>query len=230
MSYRLVPCLIVALLAVAPAQTFGLTTIADYNVNFQGPVPATGWKYQWNSGGVIGNNANYTNLLFAAADNRYDSNGLPGLPDPDPAAFVLLNSTGGHPGRGSAQAGGLDRYAIASFTVTESGDYAITDSFVNSIDLAGNGGDVFIHVNSGGVLGRYFFTANGQNFNFDTFLGALNAGDTIFVGIGPNGADGNDSFAFDFSVTQIFSIPEPASLSLLALAAGALGVRRRSRV
>ncbi len=222
------------------------TVVADYRDDYQAGGPAAGWQYLWNapSGftgtttpagngntGPIGNPANYDalNPVGAAYQGDFDTNGSNG----PPANFINLNATGGHPGRGSTQAEGavannLDRYAIAAYTVDQAGEYAIIDSFINSIDTAGNGGLIYIHVNNNAPLYFRDFLPNAQNTTFDFLLGQLNAGDTIYVGVGPNAVDGNDNFNWDFSIARISAIvPEPASAPLLLLAASGLLARRR---
>ena len=58
-------------------------------------------------------------------------------------------------------------------------------------------------------------------------LGVLSAGDRIYVGIGPNGSDSNDSTNIQFQIQQA---PEPASLVLFGLGAiGLLVAGRRCR-
>ncbi|MEX2214537.1 MAG: PEP-CTERM sorting domain-containing protein [Phycisphaeraceae bacterium] len=218
--------------------------VADYRDDYQTGGPAAGWEYLWNAPsqwdgattpagngntGPIGDPTFYASLNPVGAQYRpdNDTNSANGLP----AAFLQLTSVGGHPGRGSTQADGtvantLDRYAIAAFTVTEDGEYAITDSFVNSIDTAGTGGHIFIHVNNNAPLYFRDFAATAANISFDLLLGQLNAGDTIYVGIGPNGSDGSDSFNWDFSIAQL-PIPEPATVSLLLMSVLGLGRRQR---
>jgi uncharacterized protein (TIGR03382 family) len=73
---------------------------------------------------------------------------------------------------------------------------------------------------------------SGVNFDFDVLLGDLNAGDTIYLAVGPNGNAGSDSFAWDFTITRFDAVPEPATamLGVLALAAVASSTRRRRAV
>jgi hypothetical protein len=42
----------------------------------------------------------------------------------------------------------------------------------------------------------------GGQTTFDIAVGSLNSGDTIYVALGPNGKDGCDSFAWDFTIDR----------------------------
>lgn len=209
------------------------TAVADYRDDFNGGAPAAGWQYLWNNSGVIGDPANYTPLL--STGTVYDNDGVPGVPGPDPGRFVNLTASGGHPGLGSTQAGStgnsIDRYAIAAVTVDATGLYGITDSFLDTLGPQGNGGTLFINVNDGAPILMQTF-GSGVNFDFDVLLGDLNAGDTIYLAVGPNGNAGSDSFAWDFTITRFDAVPEPATamLGVLALAAVASSTRRRRAV
>jgi len=191
-------------LNIEPAELDNLgpsVVVADYRDDFQASAPAAGWQYLWNNGGDIGDPANYTALMSDGA-GRYDFNGVPGIPDADPLAWGFLQSTGGHPGRGVTQnAGGSDRFPIAAFTVAEDGAYEITNSFFNR--GSGNNGEIelVVHVNDDNPLVNTYNHVGNQTF--DTTLGMLSAGDTIYFGMGPNLSDGGDSFAWDFSIEQM---------------------------
>ena len=210
--------IIVALLVLVGGMRPALAVnIADYTSEFQAGTPAAGWAYQWNSLGTIGNSANYTNLL--AAGGGYDSNGVAGLPDAEPGAFVSLHSGGGHPGRGSGQTGGvgntIDRYAIASYTIQpgEAGPVYITDSFVRVPSAAGSV-DTRVYVNNTEI--RRFDGILTTNTNINGFLGNLVAGDKVFVAVGPQVLDGSDSFNFDFTLATTPTVGASTSASYQA--------------
>lgn len=201
----------------------GATVVADYTNDFQTPAPKAGWTYQWNSSGPIGNSANYSNLL--STGTVYDVDGVAGLPGPNPGAFVFLGANDGHPGRGSADggSGGLDRYAIAGFTVNTSGTYDVLGAVSRRLGAGGGTStlDVEVYVNNTLLLNLGTVT----NEAFLASLGALNAGDRIYFAVGPDVGDGADGFQMDFTVFA--SIPEPATASLGLIALGGLMLRRR---
>lgn len=222
-----------------------MTRVANYRDDFSGTAFPPGWQYLWNapddwdgssssdaSTGGIGDPAHYVDLNPVSGTWRVDndtnsSNGAPGN-------YLNLSSVGGHPGRGSTQGEGIgnshDRYPIAAFTVDEPGEYAILDSFFDTIDTAGNGGEVYVHVNDDAPLLEQIFSANPGIGSFDVYLGSLDAGDTIYVGLGPNGTDGSDSFDWDFTIARFNIVPEPSAVVLLLLGAfGLAAVARRRR-
>ena len=222
-----------------------IDTVANYRSDFNGTTAPSGWQYLWNAPsqwtgtttpagngttGTIGDPANYIALNPVSATWRPDLN-TTGTDGP-PGNFLLLTSTGGHPGRGSSQAEGavgnsLNRYAIAAFTVDTPGFYMLHDSFIDPVDAVGNGGDVIVHINDMPFLLQRFF--DDQPINFDLTLGQLNIGDTIYVAVGPNGADGNDNFLWNFSISRLVPVPEPATGLLMVVGLGVLARRKRQQ-
>lgn len=77
-TFRLAAGLLVLAAAFVQASSAAaaLVTIADYQDDFQGPTPATGWSYQTNSLGAIGNSANYVNMISNLAGTQYTNTGL----------------------------------------------------------------------------------------------------------------------------------------------------------
>jgi hypothetical protein len=205
------------------AYRVGLQVVADYRDDYRGPTPLPGWRYLRNpSGNPIGTSAGYVPLLWDGV-SQYDTNGLPGLPDASPGSYTSLNALGGHPGEGSTQAGdGLNHYAIAEYTVSDPGYYFITDSLLSatgggarSLDLRVYVNDLLMH-SEAGITGT-------TTFHYLP-LGSLAVGDRIYVAVGPNGVDWDDSFLLDFTLAMT---PEPGTLGLLTLGLAALARKRR---
>jgi hypothetical protein len=180
--------------------------VAGYRADFQGGSPKPGWSYQWNATGPITSAANYRLLAWSPVTNRYSVNGFPVQPDNSSTLFPYggLGSTGGHPGRGVNQAATHDRFPIAAYTVKLSGYYGLSASSVTIGTAASNGGQVmiFTETNAGATFTqKYSATFSSVTpFVFDQNVGFLNKGDTIYVGVGPNLSDGNDSFSWDYSI------------------------------
>ncbi|MFP6694579.1 MAG: LamG-like jellyroll fold domain-containing protein, partial [Pirellulales bacterium] len=179
-----------------------------------------GWEYLWNepadwdpgdaasppaasydpAGGRISEVGSYRRLLWSG--NRWTADGDNSGTNGNPDRYVRLHGNGGHPGAGAKNSqSGIDRYAIAAYTVADAGLYSITDSFVTNTNTNNsNGGEIRISVND--TLIDSVFYVNNATVSFDTPLGILNAGDKIYVAQGPNGSAGSDGFAWDFSIRQ----------------------------
>jgi len=174
--------------------------IAGYRGHFQVPKPSVGWQYLWNAKGVIGRPASYSPLLPAGLS--YNMDGMGGLPRPEPGSHVYLSRDLGHPGRGVNQAAGFDRYAIAAFTLQErhgAGDYCLAQSSISG----GNGLHVVVHVNDQPPALSLNVPKSAATTAFNADLGRLRPGDTIYVGVGPAGNDGQDTFSnFDYAIAR----------------------------
>lgn len=199
-------CLVAVLVLLTASASAGI--FADFHDDFQGPAPATGWQYLWNSGGAIDNPANYVPLLWEGVNSRYDVDGVPGLPGPDPGAWVYLGSTGGHPGRGVNQGAGVDRHAIAAYTI-QPGDLSPHSNlaFVTGSSFYCNGGcsnglDLWIGRDGQTPVHTQFMPKSASTQQFDVPLGQVHAGDTVYVALGPHLTDGCDGFSLDFSLSN----------------------------
>jgi len=180
--------------------------VADYRDDFKPVSPLPGWNYLWNGGGAIPSAANYRHLAWAPGISRYAVNGFNVSPDNSSTLFPYggLSARGGHPGRGTTQGATVDRFAIAAYTAKAAGYYGINNSFVTGNSTSGNGGQVVVYgeTNDGTTFTQRFNSVYGagQTLPFDINIGYMEAGDTIYVAVGPNTTDGNDSFSLDFSV------------------------------
>jgi hypothetical protein len=186
--------------------TSGTTrVIADYRDDYKTHAPLPGWSYEWNEAGSISNRANYRFLSWTPVNSRYTVRGIV-YPDTNvsTAPYVSLSSTGGHPGRGTSQGAGVDRFAIATYTAKVPGYYGIANSFVNTASTNSNGGQLLVFTDTNGGT-NYTKIADqtwngGGTLNFNGNVGFLQAGDSVSVCIGPKTNDGSDSFTLDFSI------------------------------
>lgn len=225
----------VVMLAQTMSASAVLVTIADYQDDFQGPTPATGWRYQTNSAGAIGNSANYTNMISNVGGTQYNLTGSATLPVG--SSFASLNKLSGHPGTGTAQVAGVDRYVIAAYTIQAAdvtgylmdGPFQLTSTSISR--AATDGGTLSLHVYVNNTLiGPAAVIAGTAVTSFNRTLGNLVVGDTVYVAVGPNGTHNNDSFGFDFSIQLDGHLPAPEPSTAMLLGAGMLGlsmVRRR---
>ncbi len=122
-------------------RTLLATLVANYASDFPlpGEQPSGGWQYQWNapeqgdpgSGSIDDPATKFLPLQFTGIGTNWTPDGdlIPG--NNPTSAYVRLTAFGGHPGVGEGViTPDVARYAIASFTVSESGFYEITDSFI----------------------------------------------------------------------------------------------------
>lgn len=208
----------------------------------QPTTPASGWAYLWNNGGAMGNPANYTALLPTSNTSYYyDADGVSGLPGAGvPAGFVYLGVLdpsrplpgvpGGHPGTGSQQAGagGIERFAIAAYTLQSSGIVSLVSSHLTNEDTSLDGVHLQVYVGNSVVPTIDMLSAPGlgSSVTFDGSLGLRNAGDTIYVGVGANGNDFFDTFRLQYSI-DVTPVPEPGSLAVWSLVGFTIASRFR---
>ncbi len=174
------------------------TTVANYQTDYQASSPAAGWSYAWNQHGPIGTAGDYADLMWSAY--RYDSDGIAGGPDNTENRFGYLRNTGGHAGGGVNQNGTTDRYVIAGYEVAADAKYRVAASTINHTGCQWtNGLQVDVYVNDTFITQTAVPTDNSA-VSFDAELGLLAAGDTIYIGVGPNGRDGCDAFQWDYTI------------------------------
>ena len=161
--------------------------VANYQSDFS--QADTDWSYGFNSSDTLDDQLRISALGV--------SNGVlrPVNPTDDTGA-LMLNATGGHPGRTA------DRFAIATWTAPQSGVYSISDSFVRvpSTGFANSDGiEVRVFINEDTPLQQTIVDVDGSGF-FDLTIGHLNAGDSVRVAFGSNGNHAFDRFETDFSI------------------------------
>jgi hypothetical protein len=216
--------------------------ISSFQSAFQLTTPPSGWEYLWNSGGAMGNPANYTALLPNSSGN-YTSGGTDTFPAPAPAAnvnFALVDGMpGGHPGLGASQGGadGIERYAIAAYMLPAGSLVSIQNSNVVTTNPNSGGSKdglnvrVFVGNSAIAAISSSSGAGVGSSVTFNGFLGNLSAGDKIYVAVGSKGDDLFDSFQLRY---DIVAVPEPSSAILvgigLLMLSGSSERRRYSRL
>jgi hypothetical protein len=160
--------------------------------------------------GSIGDTASFQPLVFAGAGTWTPSGNTDHNHEPD--AYLQLNPFGGHPGRGTSYpAGNLERFVIAAYTVTSSGMYELDNATLarpSTVTGPGIDGDeVLVFVNNTGSrpLLRQPVPTGGGSITFNTNLGLLNAGDTVYVAVGALASDTSDAFALEFTLNLVFT-------------------------
>ena len=174
-----------------------LTVVADYQDDFQGVSPKKGWQYLWNANGPVNDETSYISMNWDG-DNLYDSDAVDGLPDATELDWGRFLATQVCPGDGADGSIEYDRCAIAAYSVTVSGDYYIADSVLTQLRTAGDGCEVFVLVN--GVEKHHVVNIANGTIDFDCGLGHLQAGDTIYVAVGPKANNGSDLATLDYSI------------------------------
>jgi hypothetical protein len=217
------------------------TTTADFRAAFQTVKPATGWSYDWDSTGKLGTMSTFTALKWSDMAQTYNTTGgatqVPGTKT-HVDDFLSLADGAGNPG----QKGYMP---IIGYTIQASdgaGTYRIFNSTISKNDgIASPGEDgmqVLVYVNNKQIGSGHAVGMDGQLANFDTNLGALKVGDTVWVMIDPLANQVNDLFTnFDFMVEKSLtgtsspppstnpppkvgpwgSVPEPGAASLFIL-------------
>jgi len=213
--------------------------ITSFDGAFQLTTPAPGWSYLWNSAGPIGDPANYA-LLLPNSSGVYTTDGSDAIPAPAPANYLNLSLPGGfpggHPGMGALQdgSGGIERYCIAAYTLASAETVSIHSGFVKNINPNSGGStdgvSVKVFVNDNPLPALSGGTAPGfeSTTTFSVALGALNAGDKVYVAIGSKDTDLFDGFHLRYDVV---AVPEPATyltaVTALVTVAGVVGSRRQ---
>jgi len=196
-----------SLLFLVPAQKSSAEVLTTFQDAMQPTTPAPGWSYLWNSGGEIGDPANYTSLLPTTDSGiLYNTDGAPSLPSPAPGSYTFFGREGGHPGPGTVQTA-IEGYAIAAYTLNNSGAFALTNGVLQNVDTSQDGLNFRVYANSSLIYSGITNPGRNSSLNFSNVpLGNLNSGDTIYVAIGARATDGNDSFSLEYSIYCFFNI------------------------
>ena len=184
----------------------------------------TGWQYQWNapvngdpsSGGINHPETEFVSLAPTSTGTNWSPDGDLLAQNDLNAAYLRLSAFGGHPGATGDVVGGENRYAIASYTISESGYYSIEDSFVGLQGASyapllskyqNDGVEYLVFVNRESPIESGVVHAKTKAY-FDTSLGFLSKGDTVHVAFGANTNDLSDYFTTDFSIVRNVELEE----------------------
>jgi hypothetical protein len=144
---------------------------------------------------------------------------------------VKLQETKKNRAMRSTIAGGVI-WSIFTFDYFKKRSIAITNGTLTNVDTSTDGLDLRIYVNSSPTPVFSGITSPGQNssLSFAPSLGNLNAGDTIYVAIGPRDIDSFDAFALEYGIEFTDRvIPEPTTLvGSMLLALGWLGFKKKN--
>jgi hypothetical protein len=171
------------------------------------------WRYYTNADGPFGEPKLYAELLWDSRSASYRPADFRSVPET--SQYVRVHRDGGHPGKGREQAeDGLDHYSIAGFTVPEDGVYRIESGWLERHDTKrwdiDRVVDIAAHINDGPILFQRFCNRSGY-VSFRGPLGNLKAGDTVYVGVGPNGVDHGDRFRWGFYIVRETNTPKAAA-------------------
>lgn len=186
-----------------PAQ--GLRVIANYRNAFREGSPDPNWIYAWNDAGDVLSATPYRRLFWSPSANAYNARGL-SQPDTESSlAYGALAGSWGHPGRAPGQqSGNQARFVLAGYEVRASGTFRVQDGFVQVSNPALSDGlrvVILVRGPSGVQVHLDQTCAAGAPFSIPTRrLTNLSPGQVIYVGIGPNGNDANDTFTLDFDI------------------------------
>lgn len=228
---------LVAILTIASLGSAHAATIADFSADYPafngvGPAydgtetPAAGWDYMWNPLGTLADAANYQSLN----PNTVGTDPQGGTPQWTNLGGTAFNNAGqgtfqfGRVSTGSIHPGqaGSDYRAIIAYTIQagEGGVVEIANSSLAKDSAAGDGVDLDIYVNNTlvGALSKDGFNSTTAS-NFNGHLGALSAGDTVYVTVGHNGTASVDASLIDFELTSsdfVTNTTEPVANVILS--------------
>jgi hypothetical protein len=95
-----------------------------------------------------------------------------------------------------------ERAVVMAFTVPKAGRYRLSNSFL-SRQAGRRSGQVHLQVFVGDrEIGAGLYCRSREGISFDRELGMLAAGNTIYVSVGPDETDVDDSFDLDFTITR----------------------------
>ncbi len=179
--------------------------IADFGDDYRAGSAGNDWFYVWNATGALGATAaanDLQRLHWHPGSSQYTQLGL-AYPEAPPAVLPdgAVHGTGGFAGAVGAS---FDHFVLAGYRVRHAGYHGLDAGSVTSTGSTGNGLRICVYTQTGSTLTRRrnATVALGQTVPMSNVsLGALAAGDVIWIAVGPNGDATGDTFTLDFSVT-----------------------------
>jgi hypothetical protein len=189
---------LITILLLTVALTARAEIVADYRNDFLLSAVPAGWHYLWNKNGSVTNEANFVSLeLDVSLTNEWQTDGTnPGRPDPGQGGHLRLTAAGVCPGLTAP-----DAYAVAGYTIQTAGRYFLKDSFLSIGATNSTGVELRVFINSRTPLRISSVTTTNRTV-FDTDLGLLKPGDTVYVALGPGSNAVNDYCQWDFSIDR----------------------------
>ncbi len=172
--------------------------IASYRADYSAGAVPDNWLYLWNENGSVSNETNFTALEADALEtDQWQTDGTnPGRPDPGQGGQLRLTAEGASPGNINP-----DAYAIAGYTIQTAGRYFLKDGFLSIGATNSTGVELRVFINSERPL-RVDSVTTTNLVSFNTDLGLLKLGDTVYVALGPGGSALNDYCLWDFSIDR----------------------------
>ncbi|MEM6602142.1 MAG: putative collagen-binding domain-containing protein, partial [Verrucomicrobiota bacterium] len=160
-------------------ENFRQTVMAD-------PAPS-GWSFLRSKNNNIGDATRYSALN--TFPNRYAVNSTVRGFYRDATAYARPSSS---------------RAIIAAYQTPVDGNYSIANSIIEYIDpLTNKDVSLYVYVNDIAILTSPLFVTGGQSQTFDLNLGALTAGDTIYIILQTsNGGGSNDQLFLDYNIVR----------------------------
>ncbi len=213
--------LLVSLVAGLAGSAFAFDGSADWSLASN---PNGVWSYGWSNtllGPMTLDTATATSGVLQQWRGDLASDGNPSLVKNTSASTVASGTVTWAPNQLIMHPGPGGQFAILRFTAPTSSLYNIFAGFIGQDSTTTD-----VHIIQGGVSQYDNFVNGFGNSNSTTSTLYVTAGDTIDVrvGYGSNSNFNNDSTGVEFRVE---SVPEPMTISALAL--GALGLARRKK-
>jgi hypothetical protein len=185
-----------------PVDSAPARAIAQYQSGFQASSPGASWLYGWNPNGPVDQVASFRSCNWHTNSQRYADTGLVWPETTGELASGHLGATGGRPGLGVLNGAAQDRFVMVGYRARYAGFYSLQGSATvngggsNGVELGAwrQSGTTMTIVQSPTGTGALSHT-------FGPFVAVtLQAGDILWVGVGPNGRHLHDDFTMNFTV------------------------------